>query len=248
MGRAAGAVRARAGARRGAVGLTVGSVARGADVDVNVVVGGGLTAAGGLPPWVQTRYAEAASLHAEGGAPVLCSGAGTPHRRPPLDGSGFVVHEASAGARLLLELGVPPQEIFKEQSSYDTIGNAYFSLTCHCIPRRWTRLRVVTSDFHMDRTRLAFEWLADLAGRDLGRNFELDFVAVRDGAMPEGVLAARREREAHSVENLRENVRKLRTFAAASEWLHMEHRCYAVSRQHEVGEGIGVDPEAMKSY
>ena len=238
MGRAAGAVRARALAR-----------ARGADVDVNVVVGGGLTAAGGLPPWVQRRYAEAASLHAVGGAPVLCSGAGTPHRRPPLDKSGFVVHEASAGARFLLELGVPPQEIVKETASYDTIGNAYFSLACHCIPRRWTRLRVVTSDFHMDRTRLAFEWLADLAGRDLRQNFEISFVAVSDeGAMADGVLAARREREAHSVENLRENVGRLRTFAAASEWLHTEHRCYAVSRQHEVGEGVGVDPEAMKSY
>ena len=244
--RAAGA----AGAAGGAWAARAGGAGPSSDVDVNVVVGGGLTSEGGLPLWVQRRYAAAARLHAAGGAPVLCSGGGTPHRRPPLDEHGFVVHEAAAGARYLRDhLGVRAEHIFKETASYDTIGNAYFSLACHCIPRRWTRLRVVTSEFHLDRTRLAFEWLSGLAGADLQRDFDLEFCEVPDdGAMPGEVLAARRAREAQSVRNLEEEMRRIQTFAAASKWLHSEHRCYSVRRQDEVGEGIGVDPDTMKSY
>ena len=243
MGGAAGAARAARAA--GAAGVGPSS-----DVDVNVVVGGGLTSKGELPLWVKRRYSEAGRLHAAGGAPVLCSGGGTPHRRPPLDEYGFVVHEATAGARYLQDhLGVRAEHIFKETASYDTIGNAYFSLACHCIPRRWMRLRVVTSEFHLDRTRLAFEWLTGLAGADLRRDFELEFCGVSDdGALSGEVLAARRDREAQSVRNLREEMGRIQTFAEASKWLHSEHRCYSVRRQDEVGEGIGVDPDTMKSY
>ena len=47
------------------------------------------------------------------------------------------------------------------------VGNAYFALTIHAIPAGWRRLAVVTSDFHMPRTRDLFEAAAGLAGREL---------------------------------------------------------------------------------
>ena len=35
--------------------------------------------------------------------------------------------------------GVAPADIVKETSSYDTVGNAYFAATIHCIPAGWRR-------------------------------------------------------------------------------------------------------------
>lgn len=55
----------------------------------------------------------------------------------------------------------------QEVSSYDTVGNAYFSLTIHALPSGWRRLAVVTSHFHMPRSRALFADLYQLAGSSL---------------------------------------------------------------------------------
>lgn len=52
-------------------------------------------------------------------------------------------------------------------SSYDTVGNAYYSLCIHVIPAGWRRLAVVTSDFHMPRSRALFADIYRLAGQSL---------------------------------------------------------------------------------
>jgi hypothetical protein len=43
-------------------------------------------------------------------------------------------------------------------------GNGFFALTQHVIPRRWRRMAVVTSDFHMPRSHAIFEWVFGLQG------------------------------------------------------------------------------------
>ena len=120
---------------------------------------------------------------------------------------------------------MPAAAVFKEVSSADTIGNAYFSLAVHCLPRGWDDLHVVTSEFHMPRSRRIFEWLCGLAGASFGRRYALTFHAVPDeGAMPPEVLAARAAREAQSLRNLEETIEKIPDFAAACHWLHTEHK------------------------
>ena len=144
---------------------------------------------------------------------------------------------------------MPAAAVFKEVSSADTIGNAYFSLAVHCLPRGWDDLHVVTSEFHMPRSRRIFEWLCGLAGASFGRRFALTFHAVPDeGAMPPEVLAARAAREAQSLRNLEETIEKVPDFAAACHWLHTEHKCYAVARQHEIGRPSDADDVALRSY
>ena len=61
--------------------------------------------------------------------------------------------------------------------------------------------------------------------------FNLHFVAVPDIGMPEDVLEARREREANSLKNFMGTVEATPSLAKFSEWMHMEHLCYAVLRQ-----------------
>ena len=103
----------------------------------------------------------AACLH---GAPV---GGGSPHKPSILDAKGYVVHESSACARYLLARGLPAGVLLKEIASHDTVGNAYFSLTSHVIPAAWTRLAVVTSEFHMPRARHLFTDMFALAAQEL---------------------------------------------------------------------------------
>ena len=33
--------------------------------------------------------------------------------------------------------GVPAKDLWKEISSYDTVGNAYFALAIHALPANW---------------------------------------------------------------------------------------------------------------
>lgn len=128
-------------------------------------------------------------------ASSMATRAGTPHKAPVLNSTGYVVHEATAIASGLLERGVPAQSQLKEVrqsfetghartqqrlqprscthsapspsprplpllcaqiSSYDTVGNAYYSLTIHALPAGWSSLAVITSEFHMLRTQALF--------------------------------------------------------------------------------------------
>lgn len=76
------------------------------------------------------------------------------------------MHEGAACADYLItQCGVPAGSILKECSSYDTIGNAYFAATIHAVPAGWNggRLAIVTSDFHMPRSRAIFETIFSLS-------------------------------------------------------------------------------------
>ena len=55
----------------------------------------------------------------------------------------------------------------QETSSFDTVGNAYFSLTMHVIPAAWRNIAVVTSHFHMARSRELFADMYRTAGLSL---------------------------------------------------------------------------------
>lgn len=54
--------------------------------------------------------------------PIVLLGAGTPHKRPVLNGAGHVLHEATAYASYLMHRGVPADQLLKEVQSYDTVG------------------------------------------------------------------------------------------------------------------------------
>ena len=105
---------------------------------------------------------------------------------------------------------VPAAALLKDTASMDTIGNAYFSLTLHAAPREWRAVRVVTSRFHMGRTRAAFEWVFGPSGggQDEGGGapkIELAAHATPDDGLSPEVVAARAEREAASEAALRAN-------------------------------------------
>ncbi|GJP38784.1 hypothetical protein CLOM_g23196 [Closterium sp. NIES-68] len=100
--------------------------------------------------------------------PIVVLGAGTPHVQPVLSAHGHMWHESSACAHYLTaQHAIPPAHIYKEWASYDTVANGFFSLVWHAVPRRWQRLLVLTSAFHMPRSALIFDWIFSLHGAQI---------------------------------------------------------------------------------
>jgi uncharacterized SAM-binding protein YcdF (DUF218 family) len=180
--------------------------------------------------------------------PILCSGGGTPHRAPVLGAGGFVRHEGTACCEYLQKVhAVPDTALFKECGSYDTLGNAWFTLTEHALAAGWASPLVVTSAFHMPRSRAAFEWVYGLPSPAGGARPR--FLSTPDGHMSAAVLEARAEREAASLAALRENAGRIRSISAFHAWLYGTHKCYAVARQGEWSEAPpAMQDAALASY
>lgn len=213
-------------------------------VDAVVLLAGGLTADNGLPPWVELRCDAAVAAHRATGVPILCSGFSTPHRPSNLryasnGGGPRVLTEATVLAERLLAAGVPASSLLKESASADTLGNAWFGLMTHGLPAGWQRPLVVTSAFHMARSRAAFEWVWGLPAQSgvVWYTPRLQFLSTANSGLADEVVAARAGREAESLAALRGNAQQVRTLAAFHAWLNATHMCYAVARQEEWFQG-----------
>ncbi|GMH33459.1 hypothetical protein BSKO_01293 [Bryopsis sp. KO-2023] len=219
------------------------------------VLAGGFLSDGGLPAWVERRLDASADVQRlqERNCPIVCLGGGTPHKPPILDSRGFVVHESTMCSNYLIaNYSINPWSILKEVSSYDTVGNAYFGLAIHALPAKWRKIAVITSDFHMPRSRALFEDMCRLAEDPSGNGnngFQLDFIPVSDkGIFQEEVLEARKSREAQSLATWKTDLEKLKSFTDLHNWLHETHLCYSVSRQSQFGRQGGVDDLVLNSY
>ncbi len=189
-------------------------------LDAVLVLGGGVREGGALPPWVIRRLDRAIDI--AGTATIVCLSSGTVHRPPPLNDEGYPYIESVAGAAYLLDKGIPDDRVQVEASSYDTIGNAYLTKLLHVDPVGWRRLAVVTSDFHMPRSRAIFEWVF---GMEPGK-YSLDFEATPDDGITGRLLERRIEKEAAALRSFRVLAKQIRDLPAVHKWFHTEHNAY----------------------
>ena len=208
--------------------------------DAILIPGGGLLADGSLPPWTNARLELALKHFPETKWIGLLSG-GTVHKPPPLDQSGFPLYESKVLAGELITRGVSADRILTEICSYDTIGNAYFSRLLFADPLRLARVLVITSQFHMPRTRDIFQWIYNLPPQSV--NFDLDFVSSANIGLSGSLLAARLSREKQSLHVLQSTKRKIVNLDQFHRWLYSEHKAYTPSRTAD-----RLSPEELKSY
>jgi hypothetical protein len=202
--------------------------------DAVIVPGGGVRAGGELPAWVKNRFDLA--IERSNSAPIVCLSAGTTHRPNPLDETGRVVFEASAGGQYLLRRGIEAERIFLEAASWDTVGNAYFARTIHTDPRGWRKLLVITSEYHMPRAESLFRWVFDLAP---DQGYSLRFETVPDVGLSPELLEERKRRERTSLASVPDLVRTIRTLQDMHQWLFTRHAAYRASLvRPEPAEGI----------
>ncbi len=198
--------------------------------DAILVPGGGLRNRTQLPLWSQRRFDRLIELH-RGGVEyrrIITLSAGTTHKPPPVDDSGFPIFESLAGAAYLVRMGISPGKILTETSSYDTIGNAYFSRFIHVEPGQFKKLLVITSAFHMPRTRAIFEWVYRLSSEGTQHDYVLHFDEAPDKGVDKEILEIRKEKEQASLQKVLRLSERLTTLPQFHRWLFSEHEAYAV--------------------
>ena len=198
--------------------------------DCIFIPGGGLLPDGSLPPWILARLERTLSLQSQTHWIAFLSG-GTVHKPPPLTEEGFPIFESRASAAYLASRGVDTRQLLTEISSYDTIGNAYYSRLLFAEPMALHKVLVITSEFHLPRTRVAFEWVYNLLPQLI--DSQLSFESVPDQGLSPQALNARKIREKKSLVKLRKTQDKITTLAAFQTWFYTEHSAYAVKIEPE---------------
>jgi len=184
--------------------------------DAILILGGGAPTSLSAPPvYVQNRcdaavkVAEIAANGAddwseEGVARVipniLCLSAGTAHVPQAMSLDGLPIWEATASAAYILERypNFPEEKIFAESTSYDTISNAFFARTSHTDVAGWRNILIVTSQFHMDRTKSIFDWVFQAPGLDgimPESLYRLSYLATENIGLSDEALLSRMEHE-----------------------------------------------------
>jgi uncharacterized SAM-binding protein YcdF (DUF218 family) len=195
--------------------------------DAILIPGGGLTNDGSLPPWTIARLEHAISLKDQCRWFILLSG-GTVHKPPPLNVEGFPILESRKGAEYLVNIGLDPVKILTEICSYDTIGNAYFSRLLFSEPLKLNKILIVTSEFHMPRTRAIFEWVYHLPPSRV--KYQLTFNSTPNVGISSQILEARVKREMVSLTNLESTQKAITKLNEFQAWLYTEHAAYATNK------------------
>lgn len=224
-----------------------------------IVLGGGLMSKGEVPQHTQCRLDKAMELYYEliksesssTAVDIITLSGGTPHKPPPRDKQGFPIGEAQASASYLIKQGVPVAQIAEENFSLDTLGNAYFLRTTHIEPGGYTKLHVITNDWHMGRTRAIFSHVFNLPRRTGGhgaltRKFTLGFVSV-PACLPLDTLQARIAREAESLDGfVKKNKALFSSMRELHDYIYEKHGAYASSRL--VHERKPLNPAVLATY
>jgi len=82
------------------------------------------------------------------------------------------ITEAEAMKNYLIQKGIDSKDILKEETSTDTIGNAFFLKKKILKPKKWKNLIVITSDFHLERAKIIFK-------KVLGKGYKIRFVGSK---------------------------------------------------------------------
>lgn len=161
---------------------------------------------------------------------ILLMGGGTYHKPPVLNDEQYVIHESTACANYLLDFDIKPTDIYKEWSSYDTIANGYYAFSNYIHPMEFSSIMVITSQFHMDRTKAIFKYFNNLHYKN--NNVKLFFHSTNNIITGE-VLKQRIERENNSLISFKTNViDKKKTLRDFLKWFYEEHNSYNVIGQY----------------
>ena len=185
------------------------------------VLTGGLDDEGDINNWTKCRL-NLAMHHYHAGTKIISLGGRTYHKPMLLDINGRAIYEAAKCSEYLIAMGIPKKDIYKEIASMDTIGSAYFAFTNYILPMSWTKIMVITSEFHIVRTKIIFDWMKKL----FQSNVEIYYDTATDEDIDAEILSARKTREQNGVENVTRLVSKITNVKDFCAWFYEEHDAY----------------------
>lgn len=193
------------------------------EIDGIFVLAGGLNDRGLCHPWVIRRLDLAYQIHLSTNKPIFCLGGGTYHKPPILNKSKYVIHESTSCSEYLIKLGVKPNMIYKEWSSYDTIANGYFGFSNYILPLKLKSIILITSNFHIERSKEIFEWIKKI----FDYKINIRYLSVTDKDLDENIIKVRNIREKDSLLKLKKYlINKIANVKDFHKWFFTEHNAY----------------------
>lgn len=154
---------------------------------------------------------------------IIILGGGTYHKPPELDSNNYVIHESTSCANYLINKGISPDKIIREWASYDTIANGYFAFLNYIIPFKMNECYIITSQFHMNRTKLIFNYFNNLI---MNNSIDLKYIET-ENVIKKDILKVRMDRERQSDNNFKENIVAHKdTIEKFSLWFYTQHNAY----------------------
>lgn len=193
------------------------------EIDGIFVLAGGIDKEGKCHNFVKDRLNIAWQIYKLNNKPIFCLGGGSYHISPILNKSGFIIHEATSCSEYLISLGVDTNMIYKEWSSYDTIANGFFAFTNFIIPLNLKNIILITSEFHIERSKLIFEWQKQI----FNSHTNIIYKSSNNNNLNKDVLESRLKREKSSITNLKNTIiPKINTLELFHKWFYTEHKAY----------------------
>ena len=204
-----------------------------------VVLAGGLKETGEVHDFVKYRLDKASEIFWEEikkrNCKIICMGGGTYHKPPILNKGKFVIHESSSCAHYLLSKGIPPENLLREWASYDTIANGYFCFLNYIIPLEIKDIKIITSQFHMPRTKTIFNYFNSLTSN----NVSFEYIETENTGISDQILKFRSEKENSSKILFEENiVKKINSMKDFTEWFYLGHNAYKSIIQYKNNDKI----------
>lgn len=183
------------------------------------ILAGGLTDTAKNNSWVIERMKIAMEI--KGNNIYYCIGGGTYHKPNLIDNSGYVIYESNKMIEYLISNNIEKDKIKHEWSSYDTIGNGFFSFLNFIIPLKLNKIFVITSKFHMKRVQIIFNYFKKLF------NIEVIIEYINsNNNMDREILKIREKREKDSYTNFYNLTENIKTIEDFYYWFYNIHDAY----------------------
>lgn len=152
--------------------------------------------------------------------------------KKPIIKNGFPLSESELAAKKLESKGINRNKIYPESFSYDTIGNIYLSKLIQVEPLGINKLIIVTSAYHMDRTKFVFEWIYNLKpnNKDFKFYFHKAIDPPMDIELKNEVIAA----ENKKLNSLKLLAEKINTKADFHTWFFHDHSAYTFYKKTSI--------------
>ena len=187
------------------------------------ILAGGLTDNAENNLWVLERLKKALTI--DGSNNYYCIGGGTYHKPQLLDSSGYVIYESNKMVEFLLNNNIEKKFIKNEWSSYDTIGNGFFSFINFIIPLKLNNIIVISSKFHMKRVKLIYDYLNNI----FNTNINITYIESINN-MDRELLSIRSTREEESTKSFMKITEQIRNIEDFFKWFYNDHNCYNVKK------------------
>ena len=171
---------------------------------------------------------------------IITSTAFTVNKEPFLDYTLFPVFESYTASKYLQnQLNIPINNIISESFSRDSIGNIYISLVTIIIPMGIKEIKVITSEFHLERVKICFNWISSI----FAPKIKIKFISAPNPKYNRSLMKQLVNKEKLSIENIKSLIPKIKIKKDFVYWFFHEHKAYSFYNKPMI-----LDTQIKKTY